>query len=164
MKIVGARLVFGPPKGGKERDVPLPDSVALRLSAHIAAFAPVAVTLPWKAPAGKPVTAQLLFTSGQHMALNRNHFNSYIWKTALETAKVPATRENGLHSLRHYFASVLLHDGVDIRALATYLGHTDPGFTLRVYTHLMPDAAERMRAAVDLVMSDGPVTSQAARR
>ena len=98
------------------------------------------------------------------MALNRNHFNSYIWKTALETAKVPATRENGFHALRHYFASVLLHDGVDIRALATYLGHTDPGFTLRVYTHLMPDAADRMRSAVDLVMSDGPVTSQAAQR
>jgi integrase len=46
VKIVGARLVFGPPKGGKERDVPLPESVALRLSAHIAKFPPVTVTLP----------------------------------------------------------------------------------------------------------------------
>jgi integrase len=76
---------------------------------------------------------------------------------------MPAIRENGFHALRHYFASVLLFDGVDIRALAAYLGHSDPGFTLRVYTHLMPDAADRMRAAVDRVLSgaaDGPVTAQ----
>jgi len=31
--VVGGRLVLAPPKGGKERDVPLPDSVALRLGA-----------------------------------------------------------------------------------------------------------------------------------
>jgi len=55
-------------------------------------------------------------------------------------------------------------DGVDIRALGDYLGHSDPGFTLRIYTHLMPDAADRMRAAVDRVLpgaADGPVTAQA---
>jgi integrase len=76
---------------------------------------------------------------------------------------VPVTRENGFHALRHHFASVLLLDGVDIGALATYLGHSDPGFTLRIYTHLMPDAADRMRTAVDRVMSgeaDGLMTAQ----
>jgi Phage integrase family len=74
----------------------------------------------------------------------------------------PPTRENGFHALRHHFASVLLHNGVDIRALATYLGHSDPGFTLRTYTHLMPDSADRMRAAVDRVMAGagGPFTAQ----
>jgi integrase len=46
VRIVGARLVFAPPKGGKERDVPLPESVALRLSAHIRACPPMPVTLP----------------------------------------------------------------------------------------------------------------------
>ena len=66
--------------------------------------------------------------------------------------------------MRHHFASMLLSGGVDIRALATYLGHQDPGFTLRIYTHLMPDAADRMRASVDHVLAtggaDGPVTAQ----
>jgi integrase len=89
---------------------------------------------------------------------------TYIWKPSLLAAGVPATRDNGFHALRHYFASALLHDGVDVRALATYLGHGDPGFTLRVYTHLMPDAADRMRSAVDHVMADGPVVGQAAQR
>ena len=41
-------MTFAPPKGGKERDVPLPESVALGLSAHIAAHPPMAVELPWK--------------------------------------------------------------------------------------------------------------------
>jgi site-specific recombinase XerD len=65
--------------------------------------------------------------------------------------------------LRHTFASVLLHDGVDVRALADYLGHSDPGFTLRVYTHLMPSAPDRMRSAVDAALGS-PVTTAAAVR
>lgn len=44
--------------------------------------------------------------------------------------------------------------------LAEDLGHGDPGFTLRVYARLMPNAADRMRAAVDHVLAiggaDGP--------
>jgi hypothetical protein len=32
-------------------------------------------------------------------------------------------------------------------------GHRDPGFTLRIYVHLMPDAADRMCAVVDNAMS-----------
>ncbi|WP_432871468.1 hypothetical protein [Microbispora rosea] len=63
VKIVRAKLCFAPPKGGKPRDVPLPESVALRLAAHMAEHPPVSVTLPCKEPAGKPVTAQLVFTS-----------------------------------------------------------------------------------------------------
>ena len=47
--IVGGRRCFGPPKNGKEREVPLPDEVGLRLAAHIAAYPPVSITLPWQA-------------------------------------------------------------------------------------------------------------------
>ena len=51
-----------------------------------------------------------------------------------------------MHALRHFYASVLLDAGESIRALAGYLGHTDPGFTLRTYTHLMPTSEDRARA------------------
>jgi hypothetical protein len=41
----------------------------------------------------------------------------------------------------------------DIRALADYLGHNDPGFTLRTYTHLMPSSTDTMRKAVDRALN-----------
>ncbi len=41
-----------------------------------------------------------------------------------------------------------LDAGENIKALAEYLGHSDPGLTLRVYAHLMPSSQERTRKAV----------------
>ena len=58
-------------------------------------------------------------------------------------------RIDGMHALRHFYVSVLLAQGVSIKELADYLGHADPGFTLRTYTHLVPSSFERARAAVD---------------
>jgi len=164
VKRLGNGLIFAPPKGGRERDVPLPASVALRLSAHIAEFPPVLVTLPWRALDAEPVTARLIFTNARGSAIKSNVFDSGHWHPALKAAGMVKSRENGFHALRHHFASVLLHDGVDIKALSEYLGHHDPGFTLRIYVHLMPDAADRMRSVIDKALSpeaDGPGTAPA---
>jgi hypothetical protein len=71
-----------------------------------------------------------------------------------------------MHALRHFYASVLLDAGENIKALSQYLGHSDPGFTLRVYTHLMPSSESRTRKAVDSMYEgigsalDGPETAQ----
>lgn len=54
-----------------------------------------------------------------------------------------------MHALRHFCASAWLDGGVSIRAVSEYLGHTDAGFTLRVYTHLMPASEDRARKAID---------------
>ena len=43
----------------------------------------------------------------------------------------------GFHTFRHTCASMLLESGKNIRQVAGWLGHTDPAFTLRTYTHLM---------------------------
>ena len=75
---------------------------------------------------------------------------------------VETGRDKGMHALRHFYASVLLHAGESVKALSEYLGHHDPGFTLRTYTHLMPSSETRTRAAVDGVFGadepadDGP--------
>jgi integrase len=159
--------VFAPPKGGKDRQVPLPDSTGLLLSAHIAAHSPVAVALPWRSLDASPVTARLLFTTVEGRAITRTPFTQRHWHPALRAAAIAVERQNGFHALRHYFASALLYDGVDIRALAVYLGHHDPAFTLRVYAHLVPDAADRMRAVIDgaaRAESDGPVTARGGAR
>jgi len=52
----------------------------------------------------------------------------------------------------HLAGHGVLEGGVSIRAVAEYLGHSDPGFTLRVYAHLMPEAEDRARSAVDVAL------------
>ena len=150
MKLIGHRLAFAPPKYGKEREIPLPATVREWLAAYLTQFPARTVTLPWVDPDGtKTHTARLIVTSRESRALNRTYFNARLWKPALVTVGIEATRENGTHALRHFYASVLLDAGENIKALSEYLGHADPGFTLRVYTHLMKASAERTRRAVD---------------
>src|SRR5262249_47723272 len=84
VKRLGHALVFAPPKGGKDREVPLPDEVALRLSAHIASWPPTAVALPWRALDAEPVTARLLFTTVAGSAITRTPFVQRHWHPALE--------------------------------------------------------------------------------
>jgi integrase len=61
---------------------------------------------------------------------------------------------------------VLLDAGESIKALSEYLGHHDPGFTLRTYTHLMPASTTRTQRAIDGLFDDGaanvdgPTTAQ----
>ena len=110
VRITGRTMTFAPPKGGKERDIPLPDSIALRLAAHVEQFPPVPVTLPYRTPAGKPVTHRLLFTTPQASVPHRSNFNNGPWRRAV-TAAVPSGHETGFHSLRHYFASACLANG-----------------------------------------------------
>lgn len=55
------------------------------------------------------------------------------------------------HKLRHTFASILVACGEDPASVMAQLGHTDPKFTLRVYTHLMrrnPTERARLKAFV----------------
>ena len=138
-------LVLDRPKGDKTRTVPLPDAVATELAEHLR-----------RHPADG---SDLVFTSREHKPINRNHFNGYVWKPALGAAGVEPSRANGMHALRHFYASVLIDAGESVRAVADYLGHADPGFTLRVYAHLFPSSENRAREAVDRLfrstVSDG---------
>jgi integrase len=54
-----------------------------------------------------------------------------------EAGEVPLPDRLTPHKLRHTFASLLVALGVDPGAVMDQLGHTDPGFTLRVYRHGM---------------------------
>jgi integrase len=78
-----------------------------------------------------------------------DRFNLSVWKRAIRAAGIEDDRRNGLHVLRHTYASVLLDAGESIKALSLYLGHAEPGFTLRVYTHLPPSSEDRTRRAID---------------
>lgn len=45
----------------------------------------------------------------------------------------------GFHSFRHTCASILFARGRDVKQVQVWLGHSNPGFTLRTYIHLMDD-------------------------
>ena len=69
----------------------------------------------------------------------------------IEAGNVPLPEGLTPHKLRHTFASILVALGVDPGSVMDQLGHTDPGFTLRVYRHGMRRdgaAKERLRALV----------------
>jgi integrase len=155
IRLVGGELVYAPPKGGREREVPLPDVVSVALAESLRRFPPAEVTLPWREPGGPARTSALVFTNRDDGPLSRAYFTHNAWKPALAEAGVERGRENGFHALRHHFASVLLDGGVSIRAVAEYLGHHDPGFTLRTYAHLMPESEDRARAAIDAAYARG---------
>lgn len=158
LKLSRSKAVFAPPKGGKLRDVPLPGPVADALRVHVKELPPVEITLPWKVADGPPVTKRLLFTGPRGGHVWRTSLNEEVWKRALASVGViperqpggsyAESRENGMHALRHFYASVLLEAGENIKALAEYLGHSDPGLTLRVYAHLMPTSSERTRRTI----------------
>jgi integrase len=143
IKLIGGIPTLAPPKRSKTREVPLAEVVAVALSQHLRKY-----------ESGED---GLFFTSREHKPMARTYFNQHIWKPALAKGGVEPTRENGKHALRHYFASVLLDAGESIRAVSDYLGHSDPGFTLRVYTHLMPASEDRARRAIDAAFSSSRV-------
>jgi integrase len=139
VKLLNGKPFIAPPKGRKTREVPLPEVVAVAIAEHLRQHPPI---------------DGLVFTTRERRLTSRNHYNPHVWKPALRTAGVEPTRANGMHALRHFYASVQLEAGTSIRALAEYLGHADPGFTLRVYTHLMPSSENRARQAVDNALAE----------
>ena len=139
VKLLRGQPMLAPPKGRKTRDVPLPDVVALALAERLREY---------------PAVDGLVFTSREHKLVNRTCFNRHVWKPARRAAGVAPVHANGMHALRHFYASAILDAGTSIRAVADYLGHQDPRFTLRTYTHLMPSSEDRVRQAIDAVLDD----------
>jgi site-specific recombinase XerD len=159
VKVVGGRMCYAAPKSKAERTVPLAAQTSEALAAHLAAFPAAEVTLPWHEPGtrrhGKPHAAHLVFTTPGREALNRNAFNQHVWHPARQAAGLPDDRVHGCHMMRHVYASVLVARGIDPRTVAEYLGHSDGGaLVLRTYSHLLPNAEDRARQALEDALSE----------
>jgi len=67
---------------------------------------------------------------------------------------VPLPKGVTPHKLRHTFASTLIACGEDPASVMAQIGHTDPKFTLRVYTHMMRRSPEERARLKTLVLGD----------
>lgn len=57
------------------------------------------------------------------------------------------------HDLRHYFASLLIQAGCDVKIVQARLRHASATTTLNTYAHMWPDTEESTRAAVANVLT-----------
>ncbi|MDN4474632.1 site-specific integrase [Demequina sp. SYSU T00192] len=72
-------------------------------------------------------------------------------RDAREAAALP--EEFRFHDLRHYFASLLIAAGADVKVVQARLRHSNATTTLNTYAHLWPDTEESTRAAVAEVLA-----------
>ncbi|WP_406161478.1 site-specific integrase [Streptomyces canus] len=155
VQLLGGRLYFTVPKGGKTRVVDMPPSVAAALAQYFMEYPAVEVELPWGGPEPDRETKKfpLVITTTYGNALRANLFNVEVWKPDLAAAGViplrkkgerwKASRKDGFHVLRHTYASVILEAGESVGTLARWLGHSSPTITLDYYAHFMPEAGRQ---------------------
>lgn len=127
-------------KGGKERMVPLspPARAALREWLEARERAEDAARAE-----GRPASAWLFPSRSDAGHLTRHRFYLLIKELAVAAGVSPARVTP--HVLRHAFATHLLANGADLRAIQTMLGHADIS-TTEIYTHVLD---ERLRALVE---------------
>lgn len=116
--------------------VPIPDELALALSAHVAAT---------------PRRGEWLLANewGKQLA-------PWVLERAIRTAraKVPGLPPDfRFHDLRHYFASLLIASGADVKVVQARVRHASAKTTLDTYGHLWPDSDDSTRAAVAAVIA-----------
>ena len=111
-------------KGAKERVVPVAGNVLSMLRRYISGAREELIYLIPQSP--------YLFVSHHSRKLNRER----VWAVIKEAAFRAGISKNIYpHTLRHSFASHLLANGADLRAIQEMLGHADIG-TTEIYTHV----------------------------
>ncbi len=114
--------------------IPIPESLALMISAHVAVYSDDwLLTNEWADQPG-PWQLQRDFRAAR--------------------ANVAGLPEGfRFHDLRHYYASLLISSGLDVKVVQTRLRHASAKTTLDTYGHLWPDSDDSTRAAIGAVMA-----------
>ncbi|MBF0737578.1 site-specific tyrosine recombinase XerD [Staphylococcus arlettae] len=127
--IMGFVKVFG--KGGKERIVPLGDTVIGYLSTYLETVRPQLL---------KTTVTKALFLNLHGKPLSRQG----IWKMIKQNGiKANINKTLTPHTMRHSFATHLLENGADLRAVQEMLGHSDIS-TTQLYTHVSKSQIRKM--------------------
>jgi integrase/recombinase XerD len=129
-----ARFLTIAGKGGRERLVPLSEAARHAIDDYL----PLRVQR-----LGDAVSPWLFPSRGRQGHLTRHRF-AQLLKDLSQAARLDTSRVSP-HTLRHAFASHLLANGADLRAVQQMLGHADIS-TTQIYTHVLDG---RLKALVD---------------
>ena len=97
----------------------------------------------------KPNDFELVFCNNCGNPINRQNLVAREFKPALERAGLKSIR---FHDLRHTYASLLIHQGENIKYIQSQIGHASAQITWDTYGHLMPEvdygAGKRLDKAI----------------
>ena len=138
------RSVVTPRRHGRSEPCSLRQVVADALAAHLVAF---------------PAAADgSIFSTKTGAVYRHDYYGAQIFAATVKQAGLPAGTT--MHDLRHHYASVPLHAGESVVAVAERLGHENASLVLSTYGHLMPDSEERTRRAIDEAWSAPDVAQE----
>lgn len=126
---VNGQLHFGPTKTYAARSVLLPPFLREAIGHYLAEqVEEEADALVFTAPNGGP--------------LRNSTWHSRFWTPAVWAAGLPDRLR--IHDLRHTCAALLISRGAHVKAVQHHLGHSSATVTLNTYSHLFPDAMDRV--------------------
>lgn len=158
LKAITGRKPFLAPTKTKTsvRTNELPAVVAAALARHVEKFPPGEVEVDDETDPrnARRRSARLLFTNSNGDPIHRSSW-SHVWRPAAKAAGLPDGF--GLRELRHYFATVLIYGGANVKTVQLAMGHSTPTVTLNTYLGMWPDALERTRSLVDSALGGDAV-------
>lgn len=146
---------LAPPKSDASyREIPLAQATVDALAAHLADF-PAAVVEVEDRTDPKHVRARevkLMFSTEDGLPMRRATW-SQLLAPVMRTLGMP--KGSGLHSVRRFYASLLIRYHESVKTVQERLGHTSAAVTLDTYAGLWPDSEDRTREAVEAGLSAG---------
>ena len=119
-------------KAGEFRDIPLPQYVTEAIDKHVAEHG--------------TTTDGYLFQGRKYKLVVRRSYQEDFGRAAARAGLPP---EFIPHSLRHFYASTSLAEGIPITEVSRWLGHKSIEVTHQIYGHLVPSSFDRARALLD---------------
>lgn len=145
----GGTYAKEPKTGGSRRDIPIAEPLADVLRARRLA------TMEECAAAGVPFSAELYVLGTIDGAWFGPSALGKLWTSLARSYGLRGVTGQTVtfHDLRHTFATTAIAEGVDVKTVASMMGHANAAMTLNTYASADPDAKRRAAGAIGQAMA-----------